>query len=307
MMEEKFDTEFKRKVKGINPEIPDVVRMRISDTLSALPEKRIFWKSGYLSAVAALFLVCFVGIRYIYPMQLAKNSALESAKDSTMTAADTLKNENDQGRTSYKMEAGIAEDKTADNNTDENKTIENNTGNSTNEMLKAAQGAKAFGASGALTGTAPATISGEGNTDLVLTGTNGKTSTDQGIQLILKTAIYDGKEIRIEFDKISTRAKVFTTSTEQENDTTSNVKPDSVLKSVQANVVKNYDVRIVVDNIPLKCSINVLETSQGENQYSGTMIIVPDSSLPEKFNMILSFDKIEEITGQWLLTTQVSK
>jgi hypothetical protein len=143
--------------------------------------------------------------------------------------------------------------------------------------------------------------------EVSLTSNDGKTADDQGIQLMLKTAVYDGKEIRIEFDKSSTRSMVFGASAKQENDTTSNVKPDSILKSAQINVVDNYDVRVVVDNIPLKCSINVLETSQGENQYSGTIIIVPDSGLPEKFDMILNFDKIDDLSGQWLLTTPVSK
>lgn len=301
-MEEKFDAEFKKKVKGINPEIPNVVRIRISDTLASLPEKKVFWKSGYLSAVAALFLVCFVGIRYIFPMELAKDSAPESAQNSTMAAAGELGDQNKQGETNSTMNAKTAEDKTF-----ENDTSKGNTSNSANAMLKSAQTVQSAGSSDASTGTAPGITSDTSNMEISLTGNDGKTAADQGIQLILKTAIYDGKEIRIEFDKNSIKNIATAAGVKQEYSAATSVKPDSMLKNTQVNAVANYDVRVVVDNIPLKCSINVLETPQGENQYSGTIIIVPDSGLPEKFDMILNFDKIGEITGQWLLTTQVSK
>ena len=302
MMEEKFDVEFKRKVKGINPEIPDVVKMRINDTLASLPEKRILWKSGYLSVVAALFLVCFVGIRYIFPMQLAKNSTPESAQNSTMAAADSLQNQNDKEKTIYPIESNIYEDKTAENNKQEN-----NTNNSANAALRLSPETQSARSSDVPVGAAPKVASDTTNMEISLTGVDGKTAADQGIQLILKTAIYDGKEIRIEFDKNSTRSIAAAADVKQKYGATTNAKPDTVLKSAQVNVAENYDVRVVVDNIPLKCSINVLETSQGENKYSGTMIIVPDSGLPEKFDMILNFDKVDELSGQWLLTTQVSK
>lgn len=291
-MEEKFDTEFKRKVKGINPEIPDVVRMRISDTLASLPEKRNWRKSGYLSAVAALFLVCFVGIRYIYPMQLSKDAAPESARNSKIAAADSTENQSVQ-ENNFTMEDNTADDK----------ALEGNTGGTPSVSLKVSVAPSANGSITATVGT----TSDTSNTEISLTGNDGKTAADQGIQLILKTAIYDGKEIRIEFDKSLANKKVATAGVKQVYGTTTSNSSNDVLRSAQVNVLENYDVRIVVNNIPLKCSINVIETAQGENQYSGTMIIVPDSGLPENLDIILNFDKIGDVSGQWLLTTQVSK
>lgn len=299
MMEEKFDTEFKRKVKGINPEIPDVVSMRISDTLASLPDKRSWRKFGYLSTVAALFLVCFVGIRYIYPMGLSKKEAPNTASDMAMAAKEGAGEQDNNAKANmFTTEAAT------DSNSDTmNKADENTTGDSTKPMLKSSPAAQSavpeansYGVSADLGGLA------------VTAGLNtGTTAEDKGIQLILKTAIYDGKEIRVEFDKSSTSGEVITARATKENTTTTNSNSNSLVKSAGVNVAKQYEVRVVVNDIPLKCSINVIETPIGENQYSGTMIIVPDSGLPDDFNMILNFDKIGEISGQWLLTTKVLK
>lgn len=296
-MEEKFDEEFKRKVKGINPEIPDVVKLRINDTLASLPIKRSWRKLGYLSAVAALFLVCFVGIKYIYPLQSAKNAAPQSAANFTAAADSAAKEKSDMGIKNSPME----------NSEDNNKSADNNTGSSPNTSLKTFGSSQSERASSPSKGTIAGIAPDTSKVEFSLNGNDGKTAADQGIQLILKTAIYDGKEIRIEFDKNSASSKTFADSTAKDKDTTSNIAADITAKSLMVNAAAQYDVRIVVNDIPLKCSINVIETPKGENQYSGTMIIIPDSGLPENFDMILDFDKIGEVSGQWLLTAHVSK
>lgn len=315
-MEEKFDEEFRKKVRGINPEIPDVIRMRIDDTLASLPVKRNFWRSRYIGA-AALFLICYIGIRYIYPMQSARRLHPESTQNSKMAVADASGDEENQRKADYTKDAKTSEDKTVEKNatgnnnvenrnTTGNKNTESNTNNTTYGTLKTDPATQSAGSSGTSAGTASKAIVDTAGMKMSLTS-SGKSAEDQGIQLTLKTATYDGKEIRIEFDKTSAGGNTLADSSAQKNYTTSASKSESMLKSAQVNVGENYEVRVVIDNIPLKCSINILESSQGENQCSGTMIIIPDSELPEKFNMVLSFDKIDDLSGQWLLTTQVSK
>lgn len=297
-MEEKFDEEFKKKVKGINPEIPDVVKLRINDTLASLPVKRNWRKLGYLSAVAAAFIVCFIGVRYMYPMKSAKNTAQESPQNFTAAAGPEADKQKDQRMGISAIEGN------ADSN-ERNEAAAENAGNSPTTAIKAPDPSQLPKVGAAKEGAGAAVDTAK--VEASLTSIDGKTAADQGIQLVLKTAIYDGKEIRIEFDKTSEGNTTSTASGVQAKDATSDIKLGSTVKYAGVNVAAQYDIRIVVNDIPLKCSVNVIETPNGENQYSGTMIIIPDSGLPENFDMKLSIDKIGEISGQWLLKTSVLK
>lgn len=295
-MEDKFDTEFKRKVKSINPEIPDVVRMRINDTLSSLPERKSWRRYGYLSAVAALFLVCIVGIKYIFPMNLNKKEAAMDSPAPKMAAMDSSLNQNEaSGANLFAMDENTKDG----TNADKEKT-DKVVGDLPNASLKIVP------SSGTIKSTTP-NYEGKSNLDVKFTSKagDGSTADDKGIQLILKTAIYDGKEIRVEFDKSNSNLKSSKPKAAKENNIAASSEKSMAL--VGDNIAKQYEVRVSINGIPLKCSINVIETSMGENQYSGTMIIVPDSSLPENFSMVLNLDKIGEVSGQWLLTTHVEK
>lgn len=300
-MEEKFDAEFKRKVKDINPEIPDIVKSRINDTLASLPSKRSWRKYGYLSAVAALLIACFIGIRYIYPMGLKKTAKNESAQNLTVSGVQDA-----DKAIEYTAQDSAKSDKTAQESTDSS-PVENNTNGTLSASLKTAPITQPEVTGDATYGVRAGTASNESKDETASSDNDGKTADDQGIKLTLKTAVYDGKEIRIEFDKTSENIRTFSASGVQEKTTAPSVNVDTSVKNTQVNVAVQYDARIVVNDIPLKCSINVIETPQGENQYSGTMIIIPASGLPEDFDMILNLNKIGEISGQWLLKAHVKK
>lgn len=298
-MEDKFDTEFKRKVKSINPEIPDVVRMRISDTLSSLPERKSWRRYGYLSAVAALFLVCIVGIKYIFPMNLNKKEAAMDSPAPKVAAMESGLNQDEASRANL----FAMNENTVDSNNVDKKEESKNSRNLPDIKFKADQSSETTKSGNA---SQDSNYGGKSLGVKITSGAgDGSTSDDKGIQLILKTAIYDGKEIRVEFDKSNSNLRSSTPKVATENNIAAS--SEKSLAIAGGNVAKQYEMRVSINGIPLKCSINVIETSMGENQYSGTMIIVPDSSLPENFDMVLNLDKIGEVSGQWLLTTHVEK
>lgn len=298
-MEEKFDAEFKKKVKGINPEVPDIVKLRINDTLASLSAKRSWRKYGYLSAAAALFLICLVGIRYIYPMKLTGEKNSSAAGSMAIVANDASGEKN--------KEAVISGYSAGDKNEvkkDAYDQVGGNTAVNTEKSTPKSTTSKPTGTVEPRCGIA----ANSGDMKITTTPKDGDTAEDKGIQLVLKTAKYDGKEIRVEFDKSSSSSNKATAAKQvQENTITANSAPKRLMQSAGIDVAKQYDIRVVVNGIPLKCSINVIETPQGENKYSSTMIIVPDSGLPENFDMILNFDKIGEVSGQWLLSAHVLK
>lgn len=297
MMEEKFDTEFKRKVKGINPEIPDVVKMRINDTLAALPGKKSLRRYSYLGAVAALFLVCFIGIRHMDSLGLKKSEAPNAPKDMAIIATEGA-GEQDGNKESAMIamdnksgESGDAVTEKADrapNSSDEPKLKSGFT------VQPAGPDVTSYGGTAnkaQLTGQAP----------------DGSSAEDVGVKLMLRSANYDGKEIRVELERSTSGNEAAVAKSAPKNGTTENSNTVGLVRTSGIDVAKQYEVRIMVNDIPLKCSINVIEAKNKNNQYSTTMIIVPESSLPENFNMVLNFDKIGEASGQWLLKTEVKK
>lgn len=293
-MEEKFDEEFKKKVKQIDSEVPDVVKSRINDTLASLPAKRNYKKLGYLSAVAALFLVCFVGIKYMLPTSLKKNSASQEIQRFTAQAEDSADNENDQQLNASAVENDSEDSQEA--NTSDNSTKVSLKANLSNKPADSVT--KSEESVAAPDETARAAVDTTKVEMSLKSIQEQQTVEDQGIELILKTALYDGNEIRVEFDKVLTGSSPSVYGTEQANEETSDSKSDET---------ENYTVRITVNSIPLKCSINIIETPSEENHKSGTMIIIPESGLPDNFDITLNFDKIGEVSGKWLLTTHVTK
>lgn len=297
MMEEKFDTEFRKKVKGINPEIPDVVRMRINDTLAALPDKRSFRRYSYLGAVAALFFVCFIGIRHMGSLGLKKSDSLNPAKDMAITASESnLEQDSNKESAMIAMDNKSEEPGGADTSADEGEA-----NNSKDAKLKSGF-------------TVQPTDPGYGSygvtaNEALLAGLvpDGSSAEDVGVRLMLKSANYDGKEIRVEFERSAAVNETTAARSAPQNGTTVNSNSGGLVKTAGIDVAKQYEVRIMVNDIPLKCSVNVIETRNGDNQYSATMIIIPESSLPENFSMVLNFDKIGEAAGQWLLKTEIKK
>ena len=293
MMEEKFDTEFKRKVKGINPEIPDVVRMRINDTLSALPERKNHRRYSYLGAVAALFFVCFIGIRHMGTLGLKKIESPGAAKDMAISAIEQDSNKESAmiamgGKPEGSEDTGAeAADRKADDLED--------------SKIKAGFTVKSSATDEASYGMTA------NNTQLTMEAQDGSSAEDVGVKLLLRAANYDGKEIRVEFERATAAIDAAAAKTGPSNSTTENSNAPGLVKTSGIEVAKQYEVRVMVNDIPLKCSINVIETQDAANQYSATMIIIPESSLPENFSMILNFDKIGEAAGQWLLKTEVKK
>lgn len=297
MMEEKFDTEFKRKVKGINPEIPDVVRMRINDTLAALPDKKSFRRYSYLGAVAALFLVCFIGIRHMDSLGLKKSDSINAAQDMPIKASEGAAVQD-----SSKESAMIAMDNNSEESGDAASGKADRAENSSEDTkLKSGFTVQPVGPD--------ITSYGITANKAQLTGgaLDGSSAEDVGVRLMLKSANYDGKEIRVEFDRSTSGNEAAIAKSAPQNGTTVNPNTLGLARTSGIDVAKQYEVRVTVNDIPLKCSINVIETQNENNQYSATMIIIPESSLPENFNMKLSFDKIGEAAGQWLLKTEVKK
>jgi hypothetical protein len=120
----------------------------------------------------------------------------------------------------------------------------------------------------------------------------------------MKSVVYDGKAIRIEFDRIAQKAEVAgdnqTTATSGENTTkasTASLPP----------YAEDYSVKVIVDGIPLKCTINTEGALQDGIRYSGNIIITPDGELPQEFNLLLNIDKIGDVTGTWELLAHVIK
>lgn len=297
MMEEKFDTEFKRKVKGINPEIPDVVRIRINDTLSALPDKKSFRRYSYLGAVAALFFVCFIGIRHIGSLGLKNSESPSAAKDMAISASQGARDQDGNKESAmFTMDTKAEGAGGADTGT---------AGNAANSLDESALkvGITAKSAAPNLEGYGVTANNGQGAVETQ----DGSSAEDVGVKLMLKTANYDGKEIRVEFERSTAGNSTVVAKAVPQNSATVNSNTAGLVKTAGIDVARQYEVRVMVNDIPLKCSVNVIETQNKDNQYSATMIIIPESSLPENFRMILNFDKIGDAVGQWFLKAEVKK
>lgn len=308
MMNDKFDTEFKRKVKGIIPEVPDVVSLRIDTTLASLPSARRNWRrAGFSSAAAALFLICFIGIRYLYPpakkdapIALTKGLPVQEnitdKKDYGIQAADQAQGQ-EAGKTAA-PKVGVAAQltvkntaadtatskttKTAKADTSRNNTV--TTASNSNSAQKSAAVAENQG----FAALAP-----------------GNKAENQGIQLIMKSVVYDGKVIRIGFDRIAQK-----TEAAGNNKTTAGTSGENVTKASTASITpftEDYSVKVIVDGIPLKCTINTEGSLQSENQYSGNIIITPDGELPQEFNISINIDKIGDVPGAWEINSHVVK
>jgi hypothetical protein len=142
--------------------------------------------------------------------------------------------------------------------------------------------------------------------------TEGTFSTNAGIELILKTVTYDGKEIKIEFNRniileTSTSASEGsnTTSAEESNAGATTSSTETTNLEAEASIVEDYDIKVLANDIPLKCSLYVVEKKISETQYSGAITIVPDSQLPADIKLKLIFEKVRGQIGQWMLFTEI--
>lgn len=338
-MEEKFDTEFKKKAKCINPDIPDVVRYRISDTLVSLPEAKRFngWK--YLSGIAAILIVSFLGVKFSTDYL---NQNKSSQKFSTM-AYETAKNTGNPVLEGAKVIDNSAIDGNKEALADEVKAKEAQTNQMVAAVPNGGSNARTTNDSNAnapkamLKGviTVPTTTAQDTTNNTVVTNNDkeakdiapdsnsimsltapqlaeGAFSTNSGIELILKTVTYDGKEIKVEFDRniiLQTSTSVsegsYTTSSEGSNTGNATSSTETTNLEAEASIVEGYDIKVLANDIPLKCSLYVLEKKISETQYSGTIIIIPDSQLPKDIKLKLIFEKVRGQIGQWMLFTEI--
>lgn len=291
MMSEKFDTEFKRKVKGIVPEVPNVVSFRIDETLASLPSKRNWRRIGFSSAAAALFLVCFIGVKYMYPsMKKEAPIALTEGIAAKQDVADKKENYGDQAAANSASQQKTTAQLTAMDN-----------GNNTTVTAKAVapkstERAAVADNTSAVQNTNPVV----GNQSFTAT-VDGRLADNQGIQIVIKSAVYDGKAIHIEFDRIAQ-----STSAAGNNLPVTTTSSEST-KALREETPEVYSINAKVDGIPLRCTINTEEILQGENMYSGSILITPDGELPPEFDILLNIDKIGDTVGTWELAFHVVK
>jgi hypothetical protein len=290
MMSEKFDTEFKRKVKGIVPEVPNVVSFRIDETLASLPSKRNWRRIGFSSAAAALFLVCFIGVRSLYP-SMKKEAPIASTEGITakQDAADKKENYGDQAVANSASPQETSAQLTA-----------MDIGNNTTVTAKAVASKSTERAAADNTNAVQNTNPVVGNQNFTAT-VDGRLADNQGIQLVIKSAVYDGKAIHIEFDRIAQN-----TSAAGNNPSVTTTSSDST-RALKAAAPEGYSINAKVDGIPLRCIINTEEILQGENMYSGSILITPDGELPPEFDILLNIDKIGDTVGNWELAFHVVK
>lgn len=67
--EDRFDLDFRELIKNDGPDVPEIVRTRVDETLASLPKHRpVRKKASYISIAAALLIGCVFGLGFVSPV-----------------------------------------------------------------------------------------------------------------------------------------------------------------------------------------------------------------------------------------------